>query len=91
MSITSAFVLYCVTWWMVFYMVNPLWQRSQHEDGHVVPGTPASAPVDPMLKKKAIVTTLVATGVFALIFSTIQFQWLTLEDVSFLTPPSAQR
>lgn len=91
MSISSAFVLYCVIWWMVFYMVNPLWQRSQQEDGHVVPGTPASAPVDAMVKKKAIIATVIATVLFVLVFMVIQFQWISLEDVSYITPPAAQK
>ena len=44
MAITSAIVLYCVIWAVLFFMINPLWQTSQSEDGEVVPGTPASAP-----------------------------------------------
>ncbi len=88
MSIASALVLFCVIWALVFYMINPLWQTSQSEDGEVVPGTPASAPVDAMLRKKAIITTAIATVLFALAYSTIEFGWLTLDDVSVLELPS---
>jgi predicted secreted protein len=88
MSISSAIVLYCVIWAILFYMINPLWQTSQSEDGKVVPGTPASAPVDPMLRKKAIITTVIATVLFALAYSTIEFGWLTLDDINFLQLPS---
>ena len=88
MSIPSSIVLYCVIWAIVFYMVNPLWQTSQSEDGEVVPGTPASAPVDAMLRKKAIVTTAIAAVVFALAYATIEFGWITLEDISFIELPS---
>jgi len=88
MAITSAIVLYCVIWALVFYMINPLWQVSQAEDGEVVPGTPASAPVDPMVRKKAILTTAIATVLFALAYSTIEFGWLTLDDISFMKAPS---
>jgi predicted secreted protein len=88
MSITSAIVLYCVIWAIVFFMVNPLWQTSQSEQGDVEPGTPASAPVDAMIRKKAIITTVIGTALFALAFSTIQFGWLTLDDISFVTLPS---
>jgi len=88
MSIPSAIVLYCVIWAIVFYMINPLWQTSQSEDGEVVPGTPASAPVDAMLRKKAIVTTAIAAVLFALAYSTIEFGWITLDDVSFIKLPS---
>ncbi len=88
MSITSAIVLYCVIWALLFYMINPLWQTSQAEDGEVTPGTPASAPVDAMVRKKAIITTVIATALFALAYSTIEFGWITLDDVSFLALPS---
>ncbi len=88
MSIASAIVLYCVIWALLFYMINPLWQTSQSEDGEVVPGTPASAPVDAMLRKKAIITTAIATVLFVLAYSTIEFGWLTLDDISFIELPS---
>ncbi len=88
MSIPSAIVLYCVIWAILFYMINPLWQTSQSEDGEVTPGTPASAPVDAMVRKKAIITTVIATVLFALAYSTIEFGWLTLDDVSFIKLPS---
>jgi predicted secreted protein len=88
MSISSAIVLYCVIWAILFYMINPLWQTSQSEDGEVTPGTPASAPVDAMVRKKAIITTVIATVLFALAYSTIEFGWITLDDVTFIELPS---
>ncbi len=88
MSIMSAIVLYVVIWAMVFFMVNPLWQTSQSEAGHIVPGTPASAPVDAMVLRKAIVTTVVGTVLFAVAFAVIQFEWLTLDQLNFLKLPS---
>ncbi|MFQ5564817.1 MAG: DUF1467 family protein [Paracoccaceae bacterium] len=88
MSITSAMVLYCVIWAILFYMINPLWQTSQSEDGEVAPGTPASAPVDAMLAKKALITTVIASALFVLAYATIEFGWLTLDDLSFVELPS---
>jgi predicted secreted protein len=88
MSIPSAMVLFCVIWAIVFYMINPLWQTSQSEDGEVVPGTPGSAPVDAMLRKKAIITTAISSALFVLAYSTIEFGWITLDDVSFIELPS---
>ena len=88
MSITSAIVLYCVIWAILFYLINPLWQTSQSEDGEVVSGTPASAPVDAMVRKKAIITTVIATVLFVLAYATIEFGWLTLDDISFVELPS---
>jgi len=88
MSITSAIVLYCVIWAILFYMINPLWQTSQSEDGKVTPGTPASAPINPMIRKKAIITTVIATVLFAMAILTLEYGWITLDDVSFLKAPS---
>lgn len=88
MSITSAFVLYAVIWAILFYMINPLWQTSQSEDGEVAPGTPASAPVDPMIRRKAIITTAIATVLFVLAYATIELRWLTIGDLNFLELPS---
>ncbi len=88
MSISSAIVLYCVIWAILFYMINPLWQTSQSEDGEVTPGTPASAPVDAKVRKKAIITTVIATALFALAYATIEFGWITLDDVSYVELPS---
>lgn len=88
MSFMSAFVLYACIWAIVFYIVNPLWQTSQSEAGEVVPGTPASAPVDHMLRKKVIITTVVGTALFVLAFCTIEFGWLTLDQISLFKFPS---
>lgn len=88
MSIMSAIVLYAVIWTLVFFVVNPLWQTSQSEDGHVVPGTPASAPVDAMVVKKAIITTVVGTLLFVLAYAAIELEWFSLDSLNFLKLPS---
>ncbi|HUS52500.1 MAG TPA: DUF1467 family protein [Thermohalobaculum sp.] len=88
MSITSAIVLYCVIWAILFYMINPLWQTSQSEDGKVTPGTPPGAPIDPMIRKKAIITTAIATVLFVLAILTLEYGWITLDNISFLKAPS---
>jgi predicted secreted protein len=88
MGIMSAIVLYVVIWTLVFFILNPLWQTSQSEDGHVVPGTPASAPVDAMVLRKAIIATVVATALFALVYAGLTTGWLSLERFDFLKLPS---
>lgn len=88
MSFTSAAVLFAVIWAMVFYIINPLWQKSQSEDGHVVPGTPASAPVDAKLRFKALLTTGVTAIVFAVVYSVIEYELISLSQISIATPPS---
>ncbi len=83
MNFISAVVLYLVIWFMCVFVILPLRIKSQSEDGEVVPGTPASAPVDPMLKKKAIWVTVLATVLYVPIVIIILKGWITIDDLDF--------
>lgn len=84
MSITSAIVLYMVIWFLVLFVVLPLRMRSQAEAGEVVPGTPASAPEDAMIKRKMLVTTAVATVLFVVIAGVIISGLIGVRDFDFM-------
>ena len=81
MTITGAFVLYAVTWFMVFFCVLPLRFVSQEDAGSVVPGTPRSAPAEEMVGRKARLTTLVATVVWAVICAVILWGGIGIDDL----------
>ena len=81
MSITAALVLFAVTWFMVFFCVLPLRFKSQADMGHVTPGTPASAPEDAMIGKKARITTLIAAVIFALLYLVINSGSITIDNM----------
>ena len=83
MGITSALVLYAVIWWLTFFIVLPLRLVTQGEAGEVVPGTPASAPSDPQLGRKARITTLVAFGLWVVIAGTIMSGLITVRDIDW--------
>jgi len=80
MNIVAGIVLYLVIWFMCLFVILPLRIKSQDENGEVVPGTPASAPVDPMLRKKVKWVTVLATLVFIPIAATIINGWISVED-----------
>lgn len=80
MSITAAFILFSVTWFMVFFCVLPLRFVSQADAGAVVPGTPKSAPAGDIVVRKAKITTLVATVVWAALCAIILSGWITVRD-----------
>lgn len=80
MTISAALVLFAVIWFMLLFVALPLRLKSQSEDGHVVPGTPASAPTDPMLKKKMKWVTFFALILWAIIYSIIVSGMITVED-----------
>ncbi len=63
----SLLAIYFVVWWTILFAVLPWGLRTQEEEGEVILGTTASAPVHPRLVGKAIWTSLVAAvlvGVF---------------------------
>ena len=88
MSVVTSIVLFCSIWAIVFFMVLPVGMVSQHEDGDVLPGTPASAPANPVMVRKMVVTTIIAAVVFACVWSVLTFKLITLDDIPFLTPPA---
>ena len=81
MTITGAIVLFSVTWFMVFFCVLPLNFTSQDEAGSVVPGTPRSAPAGFVVRRKAFVTTWVATVIWAAICAVILWGGIGINDL----------
>ena len=81
MTITGAIVLYSVTWFMVFFCVLPLRFTSQADAGTVVPGTPRSAPATEVVGRKARITTLVATVIWAAICAVILWGGIGIDDL----------
>lgn len=72
MSIPLGIALFFVIWWIVLFAVLPFFIRTQAEAGHVVPGTPASAPIRFSFAHVAKVNTLVAVAVFLLVWGCIE-------------------
>jgi predicted secreted protein len=80
MSITAVVVVFAVTWFMVFFVVLPIRFVSQAESGSVVPGTPAGAPAQENVKRKAWITTWIALPLSALICGIILSGWISVRD-----------
>ena len=80
MTITAAFVLFSITWFMVFFCVLPLRFVSQADAGDVVPGTPKSAPAGDVVVRKAKITTVVAIVVWVALCAIILSGWITVRD-----------
>ena len=67
-TLPLALALYATIWWIVLFAVLPLGVRSADEAGEERPGgADPSAPVAPQLAKKALLTTVIAAIVFALV------------------------
>jgi predicted secreted protein len=81
MQIGSIIAVYFVVWWLTFVAVLPIGSHSHHETGaEVVAGSDPGAPVAPRLITKALITTVLAAALTALLLwglsnETLQAYW----------------
>jgi len=66
MQFMSGLVVFTIAWWVCFFIALPIGVQSQWEDGTTVEGTEEAAPKEPMLRKKALWTTLAASVITAI-------------------------
>jgi predicted secreted protein len=78
MSWFTAIVTYLTLWWVVLFCVLPFGARSQAEAGEVTAGTEPGAPVLPNMKRKLILTSVIALGVWAILALVISAGWISL-------------
>ncbi len=71
MSVGLGIAIYFIVWWTVLFAVLPIGLRTQEEEGHVVPGTPESAPARPKFFFVIGLTSLISAVVFALIYAVV--------------------
>ncbi|TRD22824.1 DUF1467 family protein [Palleronia caenipelagi] len=83
MAITSAFVLFAVIWFMVFFILLPVGLRTQGDENEIVPGTHAGSPARFPLKKKALQTTVIGTVLWAVIAWVILSGTITVRDLDW--------
>ena len=81
MSVTSAFVLFAVIWFLTFLIVIPFKIKTQGDVGVVLKGTQAGAPEVHDLRKKAIITTGISLILWLLITILIVSEIVTIEDI----------
>lgn len=81
MGPVSALVLYGMIWAMTFLVAIPIRIQTQGESGNVVPGTHDGSPQQHHLKKKAVITTIIATVLWAICVYVILSGAITLRDI----------
>lgn len=80
MGITSGLVLYAVIWFMTFLIVIPIRLETQGDKGEIVPGTHAGAPENHYLKQKAVITTIAAFVIWAIVAGIILSGVISVND-----------
>lgn len=93
MGPVSAIVLFVVIWSMTFLVAIPIRIQTQGEAGEVVPGTHDGSPHKHHLKKKAVITTIVAAAIWAVIAGVIMTGTVTVRDIDWfnrMNQPSSE-
>jgi predicted secreted protein len=81
MTITAALVLFAVIWFMGLLIALPFRVRTQEESDEIVPGTPASAPMDPMIRRKMFWVTVVTVVIWIPLCAFIMWGGVTVRDL----------
>ena len=81
MGITGSIIVYVMIWWIIFFSLLPIGIRSNKEVfkdkiGGVDPG----APKNPKIGKKFLITTLITTIIFLVIYYLAKFDLLNLRE-----------
>jgi predicted secreted protein len=82
MNLTALIAVYFVVWWLVLFAVMPFGTRTQEEEGETLLGTVSSAPVKPMLLRKAIITSIVAAVVVGALWAAIDVWHVSVWSVA---------
>ena len=87
MNLATAAAVYFLIWWITLFAVLPWGVRSQQEAGDRVPGTDPGAPTAPMLGRKMIWTTVVASALFCAFYAAVAMGLVTFAGLPTLITP----
>ena len=81
MTVISALVLFWMIWFITLLVMLPIGLQTQGEADQVVPGTPSSAPVDPMIGRKLLWATGITLALWLPLCALILWGGLTVRDI----------
>ena len=83
MSITVCIIIYLNLWMIIYYIVLPFGITNQIDSPDYQKGTDPGAPVESRMKKKILITTLIATVIFSLILAVDQLDLFNIRKILF--------
>jgi predicted secreted protein len=70
----TGIIVYVLVWWVALFAILPLWVAPA-EPGDL--GHAAGAPKQPLLRRKVLVTSLVAAIIWIAIYALVRSPWLS--------------
>ena len=79
MGTTGAIIVYICIWWIVFFSVLPIGIKSQNAKLNIdLKGNDRGAPKNPNIGKKFLITTLITSVIFLVIYYLVSQNYLNL-------------
>ena len=81
MGITGSIIVYVMIWWVIFFSVLPVGIRSNKEVfKDKIGGNDPGAPKNPKIGKKFLITTLITSIIFLVIYYLVEIDLLNLRN-----------
>ena len=81
MGLTGSIIVYVIIWWIVFFSVLPVGIQSNKEVfKEKIGGMDPGAPKNPKIVKKFLITTLITSIIFAVIYYLVEIDLLNLRE-----------
>ena len=81
MGLTGSIIVYVLIWWIIFFSVLPLGIQSNKEQfKEKVGGVDPGAPNNPKIGKKFLITTIITSLIFIVIYYLVDFNLLNLRE-----------
>ena len=81
MGITGSIIVYVLIWWIIFFSVLPIGIQSNKEKfKEKIEGVDPGAPINPKIGKKFLITTLITSIIFIVIYYLVEFNLLNLRE-----------
>ena len=82
MGITGSIIVYVIIWWVIFFSVLPIGIQSNKEVfREKIGGMDPGAPKNPKIGKKFLITTLITTIIFCVIYYLVKTDLLNLREL----------
>ena len=78
MDLVSGVVVFILLWWWVFLMALPFGVKDPDE---IEPGHASSAPERPRIRLKMLIATVIASGLFIIVYWIIESGFISLSSL----------
>ena len=81
MGITGSIIVYVLIWWIIFFSILPVgFQSNKEKFKENIEGIDPGAPKNPRIAKKFLITTIITSIIFIVIYYLVRFNLLNLRE-----------